>query len=310
MSLGELKFTETEVGSEKWFEQEARTSLHQIGDGLWDLSDSALLYTDKGMAGYKAIQKEETQYSQQVTKVEHRLIRDIAPGIASRLPDAFSYVDIGPGTEHKEKYFFDAFNQQGKNFDYLPIDVNSAVLNESSQFARANGIASRSIHMRFEDSANILPYLKDKTNFISLGATYANFESAEIITKLLKLAGEKGSVFITAQLRDRINLTETVQSYQTLELQEMCRVKLELLGLKDQHIENLEVNDGIEIVATIKDPTPELKAKGMKAGDRILVLKSHRYTLDQLTKDLSALTDFQLYDTGQSFVGILFWQKS
>lgn len=313
------------IGSQAWFESEAKRSYAKIHEGYWDFSDSALIYNEKGMAEYIASQKQSTEYSQEVTQVEHRAIKNMAPEICQTFANKFlglkeenkshnllpfQFIDLGPGTEHKEKYLFDEFEKMQAKFKYIAVDVSDAALKSAEEYAKSLNIPAKTIHNRFDNVEAMKQELDSTAKFFSLGTTFLNFEPSEIINKMLNLCGEKGAVFITSIIRDRIDMAAAQHAFEAPEFQRLFKAKLGLLGLSENDCGDVEVNDKIEVWMTVINPTNVLLAKGMNPGDKVLLLKTPRYSIKQLEDVVREYADYQLFDTDEPIVGMLFWQKS
>lgn len=298
-----------EIGTMAWFQAEAWKSLHRGDDDMWDFSDSSLTYSPASVEAYGAIQEEETEYSRNVTQVEHELLKTTAVELAADLPDTFSYVDLGPGTEHKERYLFDELRKAGKAFEYFPVDISTEVLAESSRFATAEKVPVHPVCNQFEDIASTIDQLVPKPRFVSLGATFANYEPSVIVTMLLQLAGEGGSAMVTVQLRDRIDIAILKKVYADPGTLKTFEVKLGLLDVAPGDIECFDVTDDIAIRAKISNPSPRLTAIGMKSGDWVTVLKSYRHSFNQVKK-IFENTQYNIQDTGKSFIVIHFKAES
>jgi len=107
---------DTNIGNEAWFQKEAWKALHRDHDGSWDYSDSSLLYSPESLNAYRQMQEDGTEYANNVTAVEHDVLKRVARDLVADLPDRFAYMDLGPGTEHKEQYFFEAMQIAHKQF--------------------------------------------------------------------------------------------------------------------------------------------------------------------------------------------------
>ncbi len=81
----------------------------------------------------------------------------------------------------------------------------------------------------------------------------------------------------------------------------MYKGKLSLLGVQSADIERCEVSDDLIIRAKIQHPPAQLVAMGMASGDWVTVLKSYRWSRQQL-EDALHDTDFTVHDTGATFV--------
>ncbi len=287
----------------EWFEKRAVESIRPIGQGVWDFSDSLLLYSPQSAEEYENIQKEGDPYHELVTAPETKYLSEIADKLASELPNNFYYIDLGPGTEHKEKYFFDALKKQGKNFVYYPVDINSHFLELAKEFSENNGIKTVPIMSPFEECRQFLPD-DGVYRFVSIGATFANYHIQEMFSLLSGIIGVNGSAFINAHIRERLDMERVREIYSSQAIS-IVIPKLNLVGLNQEDIE-VEANDKVEDWVIVKNPSTLLAEKGIKSGDRLLVFQSLRYGLDDLRHEIAkAFPSFSMFDIGSTFVGFL-----
>lgn len=296
--------TEDNIGSQGWFAKEAFRSLKKIEKGSWDYSSSSLLYTLQGSTSYEKIQKDqgEDSYKNIVTSVEKLFIQKIAPKIVKNLPDKFHYIDFGPGTEHKEEYFLEAIKAQGKQALYVPVDISKYMLDIANQYAEQKGFHTHPIHQTFENVTYELDGLAPDFRFISLGLTFVNYGPQRILSLLNQSVNHHGSSFITVHLRDRIDI-EAVRKVYEKTVRDIIFSKIGLLGLNPGvDITEIEVTDAIEIFCTVKNTNEILDRVGIRAGDKMLLFRSYRYTLNDL-KSLLRNYDTDYYDEGVEFIG-------
>lgn len=288
-----------------WFRERAFSQIRRINNNEWDYSDSLLLYLPGHDAVYEEVQDTDSPYHEIVTAPERHYLQSVAPRIAEILPLDFEYIDLGPGTEHKEQFIFDELKKQGKSFDYLPVDISERYLSLSERHAKEQGIEVHPIRSAFEE----LPELLDnnrQSRFVSLGLTYCNYNSENILRLLKAICGTNGNIFVNSQIRDRIDMVKLRSIYQAVAIG-MVSPKLGLLGLEPgKDVSDAEVTEEIKIWYTIKNINTALEEKDIKPGDRILVFQSLRPTLDDLQRAISAeFDDYELLDTGESFVGVV-----
>ncbi len=289
--------------SNEWFSQRAWNSLKKVDEGVWDYSDSLLMYIGSGSQEYEDIQEETTDYYRLVTQPEHEYLELIAEDVVSHLPDTFDYIDLGPGTEHKEKYFFDAIHKQGKKCTYIPVDIDENFLSIAESFANEQGIQAKGIKASFEELPQILPD-EGKPRFVSIGMTFSNWESQYILEMLKQIASTNGYIFFNAQIRDRIDMA-TLQNFYSGDSLRMSHNKLALLNLNPQiDVADPYVDEAFKFWYSIKNPSQRLLDMGCKKGDKLLVFQSLRYSKEQLEEVFSE-EDFTLFDTGHSFIAAL-----
>ena len=291
--------------SQEWFKKRAFESLHRINERDWDFSDSLLLYTPGSEDEYVTRQETETPYSRMVTVPERRFIEAISEPLVRELPEHFEYIDLGPGSEHKEQFLFDAAKKMGKTFTYRPVDISARYLELSAKHAQSQGIAADPIRSSFEELPEKLGQ-STKPRFVSLGLTYSNYEPAQILQLLKAIAGEGGMAFVNAQMRDRIDLNTLVEAYSG-DTYKVFDSKMKLIGLDpEKDIAKKETDDGVRVWYTVGKTNPELDRKGVKLGDRLMPVMSLRPTEEKLKNDTRAVFPNPIYfDTSESFIGTL-----
>lgn len=295
----------------EWFKKRASESLKPAGEGRWDFSDSLLLYASAGEQAYEAVQSTDNPYHELVTAPERAYLERIADEIVTQLPDKFLYVDLGPGTEHKEQFIFDAARRHGKTFTYVPVDISKAFLDASEKYAQEQGIPTAAIQSSFEGLQGHFKTLGHPV-FVSLGLTYSNYPPNVVLAMLKNIAGPNGYVFINSQIRDRVDMQKIQEIYSTPEIYAMCDAKVAMLGFNpESDIATRETSDAVQVFYTVRTVPLTLQAKGMKEGDRILVMQSLRPTKESMRTAVSEASEaFMLFDTEESFVGALLKTKT
>lgn len=289
--------------NQEWFKNRALGSIRKIADGVWDFSDSLLLYTPSGSEVYEQLQEIDTPYFNLITKPEREYLQLIAKNIADILPDNFEYIDLGPGTEHKEQFLFDELKKQNKVFTYIPVDISNYFLDVAEAHASKQGIPTQRTKASFEE----LPELLGKPTiprFVSIGLTFSNYAPQEILKLLMDIAGENGFAFINAQMRDRVDMIELQKVYQN-DATHLVDDKVRLIGLDpDQDITPRLADDGFRVSCFILRSNEHLKDIGVKDGDRMVVFQSLRYTKESLENELIKY-GHESFDTGSSFIGTI-----
>jgi hypothetical protein len=286
--------------NQNWFKERAFKSLRKIKDGVWDYSDSLLLYTSVGSEIYESLQEADTPYFGLVTKPEQNYLSSIAKDIATLLPDHFDYIDLGPGTEHKEQFLFDELKRQGKAFRYVPVDISEYFLNLAVVHASRQAVEVSALKASFEELPELLGQ-PIAPRFVSLGLTFSNYSPQEILALLKDIAGENGFAFINAQIRDRVDMPQLQSIYQD-DAVHLADEKLQLIGLNpDTDASSRTVDDGFRVWCTILRSNEELKKLGINEGGKLMVFESLRYTKESLESELQG-TNYSLFDTGESFI--------
>ena len=289
--------------NQEWFKERAFKSLKKLDNGIWDFSDSLLVYIGSGDAVYEQLQEEDTSYFKLVTKPEHEYLQLIAKNIADILPNNFEYIDLGPGTEHKEQFLFDELKKQGKTFTFVPVDISDHFLEMAESHATSQGIPVRKVKASFEELPEVL---RESTTprFVSLGLTFSNYAPQEILKLLTDIAGVNGFVFINAQMRDRVDMIELQKVYQE-DAVRLVDDKVRLIGLDPStDISPRIADDGFRVSCLVINSNPVLENIGIASGDKLIVFQSLRYTKESLESELAQYTH-ESFDTGSSFIGTI-----
>jgi hypothetical protein len=289
-----------------WFKDRAFSSIKKISEGVFDYSDSLLLYIPGSDEKYESIQYEGNPYHEMITIPERKYLQNIMKDVVARLPENFEYIDLGPGSEHKEQYTFDEILKQGKKCIYRPVDISERFLNRAREHAEQQGITTDPVRASFEELPGILKK-SDKPRFVSLGLTYPNYNPYEIFKILANIAGSDGYVLIGAQIRERIDIKRIVEIY-AKDTISFSIARLKLIGLDaEEDLEDFHTNDGVQVWGTLKKVTLRLAEMGLKAGDKILLFQSLRPSMDKLKLNLNdaGFSSYTMFDIGESFVNIL-----
>lgn len=287
----------------QWFKERAFKYFKKIEDGIWDYSDSLLLYTQSGAEIYEELQETDSPYYNLVTKPEREYLEVIAKNIADILPDNFEYIDLGPGTEHKEQFLFNELKKRNKKFIYYPVDISDQYLDLAEARARNQNIEVRKVKSSFEE----LPEVLGKHNlprFISIGLTFSNYQPKEILNLLKKIAGDNSYIFLNSQMRDRVDMNELQKVYQD-DAVHLVDEKVKLIGLDpDTDISPRIADQGFHVWTKVIKNNSELEKLGVRVGDKIMVFQSLRYTKESLEEELKSL-NYQILDAGSSFIASL-----
>jgi hypothetical protein len=288
---------------QEWFKKRAFKSLKKLSEGIWDYSDSLLIYISTGVELYESLQEVDTPYFKLVTNPEHEYLKSIAKDIADMLPNEFEYIDLGPGTEHKEQSLFDELKKQGKTFVYIPVDISDHFLDVAENHAVSQGIEVRRVKASFEE----LPELLGTTiipRFVSIGLTFSNYAPQDILKLLQEIAGENGFSFINAQIRDRVDMV-TLQSVYQDDAVRLVDDKVRLIGLDPfTDITPRIADDGFRVSCTVLKTNKELEDTGIKNGDKLIVFQSLRYTRESLESELNKF-EHKSFDKNTSFIASL-----
>lgn len=288
-----------------WFQDRALRSLKKIKDGVWDYSDSLLLYTPDSEGGYESMQKGEDLYAKVITEPEREYLISIADRIVTELPEKFEFIDLGPGTANKELYIFDASKRAKKEITYRPVDISENYLKSATDFAIAQHVRVKPVRMSFEELPDHLGR-PDIPRFVTLGLTFSNYKPNEILELLKEIAGGHGNIFIDVQLRDRVNMKDLVATY-AHDVKTLADSKIRLLGLDPKtDVLDWRVDDEICGWYTLEHTNSTLEKIGLRSGDTLLVFQSLRYTRESFERVLIATNlAYTLFDTGGAFLGAL-----
>jgi uncharacterized SAM-dependent methyltransferase len=103
--------------------------------------------------------------------------------------DHFEYIDLGPGTEHKEQFLFDELKKQGKTFAYIPVDISDHFLDVAEAHATGQSIQVRRMKASFEELPELLG-APTVPRFVSIGLTFSNYAPQDILKLLQDIAGK------------------------------------------------------------------------------------------------------------------------
>lgn len=310
MVTEESRSDSREIYNEKWYKNRAFNSITKIDEDAWDFSDSLLLfYSDESGTDYKVIQQTDSPYNQLVTRPERIFLESVADRIASKLPNSFDYIDLGPGTEHKEQFLFDALKKQGKHFTYIPVDISKKFLDLAAKHAIEQGINTSPLQAPFEEVAAKLG-TSDRPRFVSLGLTYTNYHPADVLALLSRILGKNGIAFVDVQIRDRAEIDKITSIYEQ-DVASIAKPKIKLLGLDPiSDISGYTCDSGVRLWGRLRNSTPELESRGIGPGVKLLVFQSLRPTLESFQQDVTArFLDHEILDEGGPFVGALLIQK-
>ena len=288
-----------------WFKKRAFDSIRPISPNVWDYSDSLLLYISSGVEKYESLQETDSPYFNLITKPEREYLQSIAKDVVDLLPNHFEYIDLGPGTEHKEQFFFDELKKQGKTFTYIPVDISKYYLKLAEKHASDQDIPVRTVQSSFEELPEVLGR-SDIPRFVNIGLTFSNYDPQEILNLLRDIAGENSFVFINSQMRDRVDMVALQKVYGE-DAKTLADDKLRLIGLDpEKDVTPREANDKIEVWCSVINASPEVEGKGIVTGDKLLVFQSLRYTKNQLQKEFEKTSDkYHMFDIGRSFIATL-----
>lgn len=289
----------------EWFKDRALRSLKRIDDTTWDYSDSLLLYSPDGDVGYEQVQATDTLYYKLITAPEHAFLRGIAHDVVAALPDNFLFVDLGPGTEHKEQFIFDQVHAQHKTIHYAPVDISDRYLRIASEYAVAQGIDVTPLRAPFEDALQHMPN-KEIQRFVSLGMTYGNYVPKDMLYTMRRLMGSYGYGFISAHIRDRVSMPEVVRAYEE-GIYGLLDSKIALLGVDPKtDVSERRVDDAIQGWYTLGHVPEALAPVGVAVGDTMLMFRTLRPTAESYRKSiLDEFPNSVFFDTGGPFIGTL-----
>lgn len=285
----------------EWFKRRAVASIKKINEGVWDYSDSLLLYVSSGVETYESLQEIDTPYFKLVTQPEREYLQSIAKDVVQELPSYFEYVNLGPGTEHKEQFIFDEAKKQNKQFTYIPVDISDHYLKLAESHAVGQDIVVKKIQASFEELSGLLGEAK-VPRFVSIGLTFSNYVASDAISLLEGIAGKGGFIFINTHIRDRVDMAALQNAYQK-DAVTVADEKLRLIGIDPDHdITPRLADDKIQVSGFVLNTNKTLEDIGIKNGDKMILFQSLRYTKNQLEEVLKD-TRHTLFDTGNSFIG-------
>ena len=199
---------------------------------------------------------------------------------------------------------FDELKKQGKTFTYVPVDISDHFLEMAESHATSQGIPVRKVKASFEELPEVLGESTVQRFIFLTGLTFSNYAPQEILKLLVNIAGVDGFIFITNQMKDRINIIEMREMYQEVSIS-ILENKMRLVGLDPFiDISPIIVDDEFYFYCSIIKNNSNLESIGIRTGDKMVILKSPRYTKEFLESELAQYAH-ESFDTGSSFIGTI-----
>jgi len=267
------------------------------------------LYSPGAADIYKDIQCNAV-YGDTLTNPEIDFLEINARPIMSLIKKDFNFIDLGPGTEYqKQSILLSSAQSLGKHVEnYIPVDVNYQILDESSSFiGKKFNVDTVICQSSFEKlHQHGFMSIGDVPNFIYLGPTFMNF-GFERITEMIDSWLKPGDIFFgSVQHREGFIQNPSLQ-YAGINMKMLLEKKLSLLGLTPDEYQ-LEINDKVTCLAHIRTEPKSQRASMLKKGDTVLTMMSIKYEKKEIIRKLKERYDCRFYDDDK-FLGFSLYKK-
>lgn len=271
---------------------------------VWNIADSKLWYlTSEQAKAFIDLDKKDPK-QKMFAKKEIDLIKQKFLELTCAIKDKYvTIIDLGCGNGEKALSFIKQFKDKSK-IRYCPIDVNDFMLEEAMKnFSKHKGI-------------NILKFKNNVFNFIDFGMIADSLEKDKFKTSYILLLGgnlensdvhellheirssmHEGDLLLIGNKLAHPDPIKMIQYYNhSQHIDDLLVKTMEQLGF-----DRKELNYGarfrgnrIEVLYTIKNDktiTSKGKAVDFKAGDKVIVTFSYKYTQDSLKEVLMMYFD-------------------
>ena len=275
---------------------------------LWDLTDSKLWYlTPEQAQGYLDLEK-SPEYREGLTRAEIQLIKDSLDEIVDQLPDnKYNLVDLGCGNGEKAAIFI---QELGKKLGvrYCPVDISAYMVDKAlatvGELDVDGVVECRENISDFENLANVMPVFRRggyKGNLILLlGNTIGNFDREDILEGIYQSMQPQDYLLIGTELRNGSSADKILREYHSEQVNQFLGHLPRKLGLDEGNVRfEVEFNEAqVELFYRINNDQLVNhfgKEIEFKAGDRLKVAISHKYTRDELKNSLEKRFDTKFY---------------
>ncbi|MDB9528901.1 L-histidine N(alpha)-methyltransferase [Oscillatoria sp. CS-180] len=285
-------------------------------------------YDDQGSQLFEAITELPEYY---LTRTERRILETFAGAIADQV-GACDLVELGSGSSSKTRILFDAYQRSTTPLRYIPVDVSSGILKESTH-ALLNEYPKLTIHgliSTYEAALAELPPAKLPRRMIAfIGSTLGNlspfqaqqfFQSVSQASEsndyfLLGVDLHKDSDVLNAAYNDSAGVTAAFNLNMLSHLNWRFQGNFDLSQFR--HVARYNERDRqIEMyIESLRSQTVTLKSLDLdasfRAGERLLSEISRKFNLDELSQELfnHGLTVVDTFTDEQQWFALILCKK-
>jgi L-histidine Nalpha-methyltransferase len=151
-----------------------------------------------------------------VTRAETEILTSSAHEIVRALGSDVRLIELGSGTARKTRILLDAITERQPDLEYVPVDVDDAVLERSGRelladYAQLRITAIRADFSRPSQSLRMLPRRRARTVVLFLGSTIGNLdpdEAREMLRDLRSALNRGDALLLGADLRKSKSVLE------------------------------------------------------------------------------------------------------
>jgi uncharacterized SAM-dependent methyltransferase len=271
---------------------------------VWNIADSKLWYlTSEQARAFLDLEKKDLK-QRMFAKKEESLLKEKFSELTSGIKDKYvTIIDLGCGNGEKALSLIRQFKDKSK-IRYCPIDINGFMVEQAlKNFSKHKGInilKFKNNVLDFVDFGRVADSLEkdkfSKSYILLLGGNLENSDVHELLHEI-RSAMHEGDYLLIGNKLAHPDPLKMVQYYNHSKHIDYLLVKtLEQLGFHPN-----ELNYGarfrgnrVEVLYTVKnDKTISSKGKTVefKAGDKIIVIFSYKYTQDSLKEVLMMYFD-------------------
>ncbi len=259
----------------------AKDHFRKIEADLWDYSDSILMWNKKGVEAYISL-NDHTHYSMQTAYPEKKLLDACIPIISKIISPSTIFIELGPGTAEKTVDFLKKILSKSHTGLYYGVEISKTMAKIASQTLSKNNIEGEIIIDTFDGALSHLQTQQNKFVF-SLGFTLFN-EGMSGLQHIKTAVAHAGTAFFSVEIKDRLDMQKMEHAYCGQETIPFHQSRLELIELTyGDHVSDLRLEPSCSVSVKVQKLNSFLLNAGAKIGDRIIIGKSYKPTMQELT---------------------------